>query len=102
MARPRLSPLLLFSPQASSQLASRVSDALDVAVSLSEEREFDGGEHKMRPLVEVFNEDVFVLQSLCGDINASVNDKLCRLLFFAGALKDAGAQRVTAVTPYLA
>jgi len=30
-----------------------------------------------------------------------VNDKLCRLLFFCGALKDAGADRVTAVAPYL-
>ena len=29
------------------------------------------------------------------------NDKLCRLLFFIGALKDAGAARVTAVVPYL-
>jgi phosphoribosylpyrophosphate synthetase len=29
------------------------------------------------------------------------NDKLCRLLFFIGALKDAGAERVTAVVPYL-
>ena len=31
----------------------------------------------------------------------SANDKLCRLLFFIGALKDAGAARVTAVVPYL-
>ena len=31
----------------------------------------------------------------------SAADKLCRLLFFIGALKDAGAARVTAVTPYL-
>ncbi len=30
-----------------------------------------------------------------------MNDKLCRLLFFIGALKDAGAGRVTAVAPYL-
>jgi ribose-phosphate pyrophosphokinase len=29
------------------------------------------------------------------------NDKLCRLLFFCGALKDAGAVSVTAITPYL-
>ena len=28
-------------------------------------------------------------------------DKLCRLLFFLGALKDAGAARVTVVAPYL-
>ena len=32
----------------------------------------------------------------------SASDKLVRLLFFIGALKDAGAARVTAVTPYLA
>jgi phosphoribosylpyrophosphate synthetase len=32
----------------------------------------------------------------------SGNDKLCRLLFFIDALKDAAAARVTAVTPYLA
>src|SRR6185503_6762575 len=35
------------------------------------------------------------------DAKESGNDKLCRLLFFCGALKDDGAARVTAVTPYL-
>jgi ribose-phosphate pyrophosphokinase len=39
---------------------------------------------------------------LCGSDEASANDRLCRLLFFAGALKDAGARRVTAVVPYIA
>lgn len=94
--------MLLFAPKASLDLGTRVADALGIVLSTSEEREFDGGEHKMRPLVEVRGEDVFVVQSLCGDANASANDKLCRLLFFAGALKDAGARCVTAVTPYLA
>lgn len=94
--------MLLFAPKASLDLASRVANALGTSLSPSEEREFDGGEHKMRPLVEVRNEDVYVVQGLCGDASASANDKLCRLLFFAGALKDAGAARVTAVTPYLA
>jgi ribose-phosphate pyrophosphokinase len=32
----------------------------------------------------------------------SANDKLCALLFFIGALKDAGAKRITACVPYLA
>jgi ribose-phosphate pyrophosphokinase len=36
-----------------------------------------------------------------GGPTESANDKLCRLLFFIGALKDAGAARVTAVAPYL-
>jgi ribose-phosphate pyrophosphokinase len=44
---------------------------------------------------------VFVLQSLYGDEQQSVNDKLCRLLFFLGALRDASAGRITAVIPYL-
>ncbi len=42
---------------------------------------------------------VFVVQSLYGDDALSVNDKLVRLLFFLGALKDASAARVTAVLP---
>ena len=32
----------------------------------------------------------------------TVNDKICRLLFFIGALKDASAKHVTAVIPYFA
>jgi ribose-phosphate pyrophosphokinase len=42
-----------------------------------------------------------VIQSLHGDSTSTANDKLCRLLFFIGALKDGGAARVTAITPYL-
>lgn len=94
--------MLLFAPKTSLDFGTRVADALEVPLSSSEEREFDGGEHKMRPLVDVRNEDAYVVQSTCGDAGASANDKLCRLLFFAGALKDAGAARVTAITPYLA
>ena len=55
----------------------------------------------MRPLVNVRGKDVFVIQSLYGDGRWSVNDKLCRLLFFLGSLRDASAERVTAVVPYL-
>jgi ribose-phosphate pyrophosphokinase len=45
--------------------------------------------------------DVYVLANLAGDARRSANDRLCKLLFFIGALKDAGAFRVTAVAPYL-
>jgi len=41
------------------------------------------------------------VQSLYGDAGGSVNDKLVRLLFFIGALRDASAAGVTAVVPYL-
>lgn len=94
--------MLLFAPTHSAELGRRIAAELGVSLSASQEREFDGGEHKMRSLVDVCNEDVFVVQSSCGDAHASANDKLCRLLFFLGALKDAGARRVTAIVPYLA
>lgn len=94
--------MLLFAPTHSAIFARRIVQSLGVALAASEEREFDGGEHKMRPLQYVRGHDVFVVQSLCGDALASANDKLCRLLFFIGTLKDAGAARVTACLPYLA
>jgi ribose-phosphate pyrophosphokinase len=93
---------LLFAPGASREFAELVGRHLGVAPALLEEREFEDGEHKMRPLVNVRDREVFVLHSLYGDAQQSGNDKLCRLLFFIGALKDAAAARVTAVVPYLA
>lgn len=71
-------------------------------LSLHEEREFEDGEHKVRSLENVRGQDVFLVQSLFSDSDQSVNDKLCRLLFFIGALKDASAKQVTAVIPYFA
>jgi ribose-phosphate pyrophosphokinase len=70
-------------------------------LSPQEEKDFEDGEHKARPLVSVRGQDVFVIQSLYGEAQHSVNDKLCRLLFFLGALRDASAARLTAVVPYL-
>lgn len=92
----------LFALAASSALGGRVATRLGHPVDPHEEREFSYGEHKARPLTDVQGEDVYVISSLHGDRDSSVNDKLCRLLFFVGALKDAGAARVTAVSPYLA
>ncbi len=77
--------------------------AADYGIELApyELRRFDDGEHKIRPLVSVRDRDVFVLCSLYGEPTDSVNDRLCRALFFVGALRDAGAGRVTLVAPYL-
>lgn len=93
--------LMLFALDATREYGMRVARAMDVALSEHEEREFEDGEHKVRPLVNVRKRDVFVLHSLYSEPRASVNDKLCRLLFFIGALKDAAAASVTAVVPYL-
>jgi ribose-phosphate pyrophosphokinase len=93
--------LRLFALQASADLGAAVAAALGQALATHEEREFEDQEHKARPLENVRGADVYVLQSLHSGPQQSANDKLCRLLFFIGALKDAGAARVTALTPYL-
>jgi ribose-phosphate pyrophosphokinase len=91
----------LFALNATADLGRAVAKALGRALAKHEEREFEDGEHKARPLDVVAGRDVYVLQSLHGGPVASPNDKLCRLLFFLSAIKDAGASRVTAVVPYL-
>ncbi|MDJ0389611.1 ribose-phosphate pyrophosphokinase [Roseomonas sp. E05] len=86
----------------SHELGGRVAAALGIPLAAHEERSFEDGEHKARPLASVRGGDVYVLHSLHGGPRESPNDKLCRLLFFLGAVRDAGAARVTAVAPYLA
>lgn len=93
--------LALFSLRSGRRFAERVAERLGVDVGGHEEREFEWGAHKSRPLVSVRDRDVYVVQSLHGDPEHSVNDKLCRLLFFLAALRDASAARVTAVVPFL-
>lgn len=93
--------LRLFALSATADLGRAIAAQLHRPVAAHEEREFEDGEHKARPLDPVRSADVYVVQSLNSDPTQSTNDKLCRLLFFIGALKDAGAARVTAVAPYL-
>lgn len=93
---------LLFAPAHTRELGERIAQALGTTLARSEEREYENGEHKMRPVDDVRGRDTVVIQSLCGDAQASTSDKLCRLLFFVGALKDAGARTITACIPYLA
>ena len=94
-------PLSVFGLHGTRDFAERVGERLNVKLATHEERNFEDGEHKARPLQDVRGHDTYVLHSLHGDDNETANDKLCRLLFFCGTLKDAGAERVTAVVPYL-
>lgn len=93
--------LALFALASSRDFGERVAEKLGVGLADHEEREFEWGQHKTRPLESVRGRDVYVVDSLHGDVDQSANDKLCRLLFFLGALKDASAARVTAVVPFL-
>lgn len=91
----------LFALEATAELGAGIARTLGWPLAPHEERAFEDGEHKARPLESVAEADCYVIQSLHGGPDESANDKLCRLLFFAGALKDAGAARVTAISPYL-
>ncbi|CAI8818242.1 ribose-phosphate diphosphokinase [Pseudomonas sp. IT-P294] len=94
-------PPLLFALQGSEFYAARVAQRLGCSLARHEERDYEDGEHKCRPLDPVNGREVVVFHALYGDERQSANDKLCRLLFFCGALKDAGARQVQVMTPYL-
>jgi ribose-phosphate pyrophosphokinase len=93
--------LRLFALGASRPLGEGVATSLGVELAEHIERNFEDGEHKTRPTDDVRGCDVYVMHSLHGDDDQSGHDKLCRLLFFCAALRDAGAAQVTAITPYL-
>lgn len=94
-------PLALFTLAGTLDYAKRLAAQLETQLSPVEERSFEDGEHKIRPLVPVGGDDAYVVHALHGDATETVNDKLCRLLFLISTLKDHGAARVTAVLPYL-
>ena len=98
----RRRPVKVFAPRGSDGLGREVARCLGRALDELEERDFEDGEHKARPMVDVRGEDVFVLHGLHGSPDGSANDRICRLLFLVGACRTNGAARVTAVAPYLA
>lgn len=96
-----MADIKLFGLGASRPQAQAIAAALGISVCAHEEREFEDGEHKARPLESVRGADVCVVHSLYAQPGQSANDKLCRLLFFLATVRDQGAARVTAVVPYL-
>src|SRR5881392_2756624 len=93
---------LVFALEGSRAFGLAVVRELGLDLAEHEERNFEDGEQKVRPLTGVGGRDVYLIHSLFGEAGHSGNDKLCRMLFFIGALRDAGAARVAAVAPYLA
>ena len=92
----------LFGLDASREGAERLAGLLGIGLSAHEEREFEDGEFKIRPLESVRDQHIYVYHSLASGGGFSANTKLVRLLFFVGALKDAGADRVSVIAPSLA
>lgn len=94
--------MLLFSLDPGSSFAVALAAGLGVSLAPHEDRTFEDGEHKLRPLVDPMGLDAYVVSSLYGEPHRSPHDKLCSLLVFMATLRDHGAARVTAVVPYLA
>ncbi len=93
---------LIFAPAESRALAQTASRTAGIELAALEEREYEGGEFKLRPLQSVRDRPVFILQSLADNQSNPMAQRLVRLLFLLQTLRDAGASCVTAVIPYLA
>ena len=94
--------MLIHSLDPNCTFAPALAQALDETLAPHEDRAFEDGEHKWRPLTDPRGEDAYVIASLHGGPADSPHDKLVRLLMFVATLRDHGAARVTAVVPYLA
>lgn len=91
----------LFALEGNSTLADAVATELSHPLDPHEHRDFEGGEHKARPMVSVRGQDVFVIADLSGGSDASTDQRLIRLLFFLATCRENGAERITAIAPYL-
>ena len=94
--------MLLYALDSAQPLFDEVARCLHQSIAQHEERVFEDGECKLRPLTDPGGHDVYVMQSLHGEPGLSAHDRLWRLWTFAATLRDHGAARVTAVIPYLA
>lgn len=81
--------MLLFALDSAGEFGQAVARTLGIEPAPHEERDFEDGEHKARPLTNVGGGDVYVVQPLYGEAHKSVDDKLVRLLLFIGSLVDA-------------
>lgn len=92
---------LLFALGESRKLALEIGRRAGLELAPLEERTFEEGEFKLRPLVSVRDRTVFVVETLAGTPEVPVAQRLLRLLFLLFGLRDAGAHRAIAVLPYL-
>lgn len=93
--------LKLFATRCVKDIGERVAKKLGITLSNHKEKYFADGEVYTASLENVRSADVFILTSIYGDEEESVNDKLAKLLIFVGSLKDASAERVSVVFYYM-
>ena len=93
----------VFGLGASHAYAREVCRLLDLDLDLAPhtERSFEDDEIYVKSDANVRGKDVFVVSSLFSDNENSAGEKLTTLLLFLSSLKDASADRVTVICPYL-
>lgn len=96
-----MSDIRIFGLGSTAEFAHALAAELGTTLSPQEERVFEDGEHKLRPLADLCGADVYLVHALQGEPGQSPHDKLCRLLFMLATVRDHGAARATAVVPYL-
>jgi len=89
---------LIFSGSSIPPFAEKISKHLGIALGESECSVFADGEIRFQSRENVRGADVFVVQSLCTDINYHIME----LLLMADAFRRASAERITAVISYYA
>lgn len=93
---------LLFVLGESGELGRNIARAASIEPAALEERRFERGEFKLRPLASVRDREVTIIQTLAASDGAPIAERLVRLLFLIAGLRDAGAARRIACVPYLA
>ena len=88
--------MMLFSGNASLDLAKSIADFLNIPLGQAKVGTFSDGETCVEIMENVRGKDVFIIQSTC----APANDHLMELIAMADALRRASAGRITAVVPY--
>lgn len=95
-AAPDSPGLMLFSGNATPDLAKAIANNLRLTLGKASVSRFSDGEVQVEIEENVRGKDVFVIQSTC----APCNDTLMEMLTMMDALRRASAGRITAVVPY--
>lgn len=91
-----MSNLVVFSGNATPQLAKKIVNHLHIPLGNANVHRFSDGEIAVEINENVRGSDVFIIQSTC----SPTNDSIMELLVMADALRRASAGRITAVIPY--
>jgi len=91
-----MSKLVVFSGNATPELAQKVASHLHIPLGDATVSKFSDGEISVEINENVRGKDVFIIQSTC----TPTNDSLMELVIMADALRRSSASRITAVVPY--